>query len=105
MQCQDESLADSQVDLAGQMRLQVHDLVLQGMTDQQVRDYLVSRYGEFILFRPPMNWRNAWLWAAPAVLMLLGLAAGWRIIVARRALVDQDPDDPSDDLTGGSWQS
>ena len=38
-----------------------------GMTDQQVRDYMVARYGEFILFRPPMSWRNAWLWGAPPV--------------------------------------
>jgi len=105
MQCQDESLADSQVDLAGQMRYEVHDLLLQGMSDQQVRDYLVSRYGEFILFRPPMNWRNAWLWAAPGVLMLVGLVVGWRIVAGRRHLVDQDPDDPSDDTLDEHWQS
>ena len=105
MQCQDESLADSQVNLAGQMRAEVHDLLLQGMSDQQVRDYLVSRYGEFILFKPPMNWRNAWLWGAPAVLMLIGFVAGARIIAGRRRLVDQDPDNPIDDTLGEHWHS
>ena len=105
MQCQDESLADSQVSLAGQMRAQVHDLLLQGMSDQQVRDYLVARYGEFILFRPPMSWRNAWLWGAPLVLMLVGLLVGWRIVAARRRLVDQDPDDPRDDMLDEHWQA
>jgi cytochrome c-type biogenesis protein CcmH len=105
MQCQDESLADSQVDIAGQMRAEVHDLLLRGMSDQQVKDYLVSRYGEFILFKPPMNWRNAWLWAAPTVLMLVGLVTGWRIIAGRRRLVDQDPDEPMDDTVDEHWQS
>ena len=105
MQCQDESLADSEVDLAGQMRGEVHDLLLRGMTDQQVKDYLVSRYGEFILFKPPMNWRNAWLWGAPVLLMLVGLLVGWRIVVGRRRLVDEDPDEPLDDTVDEHWQS
>lgn len=105
MQCQDESLADSEVDLAGQMRAEVHDLLLRGMSDQQVKDYLVSRYGEFILFKPPMNWRNAWLWGAPTGLMLIGLVAGWRIIAGRRRLVDEDPDEPLDDTVDEHWQS
>ena len=105
VQCQDESLADSEVDLAGQMRLEVHDLLLKGMTDQQVKDYLVSRYGEFILFKPRFDWRNAWLWGAPAFLMLVGLLAGWRIIAGRRRLVDQDPEEPLDDTLDEHWTS
>jgi len=105
MQCQDESLADSQVNLAGQMRAEVHDLVLRGLSDQQIKDYLVSRYGEFILFKPLMNWRNAWLWGAPAFLMLVGLLAGWRIIAGRRRLVDQDPEEPLDDTLDEHWTS
>jgi cytochrome c-type biogenesis protein CcmH len=105
MQCQDESLADSEVNLAGQMRGEVHDLLLQGLSDQQVRDYLVSRYGEFILFKPPMNWRNAWLWVAPTVLMLVGLGVGAGIIAQRRKLVAQDGDEPSDDTLDEHWQA
>jgi cytochrome c-type biogenesis protein CcmH len=100
MQCQDESLADSQVNLAADMRVQVHDLLLQGRSDQQVRDYMVSRYGEFILFKPPFNWRNAWLWSAPTVLMLIGALVAWRVVGARTRLVDEDdselPDEDDD---------
>lgn len=97
MQCQDESLADSQVSLAADMRGEVRDLLLQGKSDQQVRDYMVSRYGEFILFRPPMNWRNAWLWGAPALLMLIGAVVAWRVLRTRRALLDQDDSELPDE--------
>ncbi|HTW74835.1 MAG TPA: cytochrome c-type biogenesis protein [Steroidobacteraceae bacterium] len=103
MQCQDESLADSEVNLAGDMRLLVHDLLLQGKTDQQVRAYMVSRYGEFILMKPPVDWRNAWLWSAPAVLMLIGILVAWRVVSARTRLVEQDdteiPDEAEIDET------
>ena len=90
MQCQDEALADSQVSLAAEMRLEVRNLVLQGLTEQQIRDHMVARYGEFILYRPPMSWRNAWLWGAPPALMLIGALVAWRVLRARQALSSQD---------------
>ena len=83
MQCQNESLADSPVGLAADLRLQVRELLLAGQSDEQIRDHMVARYGEFILFRPRMSWRNAWLWALPGVLMLVGLA--WRGACCARA--------------------
>jgi cytochrome c-type biogenesis protein CcmH len=88
--CEDESLADSPASAAGNMRLMVRELVLKGDTDQQVRDYMVSRYGEFILFRPPVVWRNAWLWGAPPALMIVGIIVAWRILRARGRLVEED---------------
>ena len=88
--CEDESLADSPASAAADMRGVVHALLLKGDTDQQVRDYMVSRYGEFILFRPPVIWRNAWLWGAPPALMLIGAIVAWRVLRARRRLVDED---------------
>ncbi|HEY3730174.1 MAG TPA: cytochrome c-type biogenesis protein [Steroidobacteraceae bacterium] len=93
MQCQSESLADSQVDLAADLRRQVHDLLLAGNSDDQVRDYMVARYGEFILFRPRMSWRNAWLWGAPALMMIGGLLVAWRILRARTRLADVEDDE------------
>jgi cytochrome c-type biogenesis protein CcmH len=90
MQCQSEALADSSVSLAADLRVQVRELLLAGQTDDQIRDHMVARYGEFILFRPRMTWRNAWLWAAPAVLMVVGLVVGWRIVRARGRLVDSE---------------
>jgi cytochrome c-type biogenesis protein CcmH len=90
MQCQNEALADSSASLAADLRLQVHELLLAGQSDDQIRDHMVARYGEFILFRPRVSWRNAWLWGAPALLMLLGLIIGWRVLRARSCLVDSE---------------
>ena len=93
MQCQNEALADSPVSLAADLRLQVRELLLAGQSDDQIRDHMVARYGEFILFRPRMSWRNAWLWAAPTLLMVVGLVVGWRILRARSRLVGSDEAD------------
>ena len=92
MQCQNEALADSSVSLAADLRLQVHDMIAAGRSDDEVRDYLVSRYGEFILFRPRMSLRNLWLWAAPVVLLAAGALVALRILRRRAALLATDDD-------------
>ncbi len=97
MQCQNETLADSSVGLAADLRLEIHELILAGKSDDQIRDYLVARYGEFILFRPRMSLRNLWLWAAPGVLLLAGLGIAVRVIRQRAQLPITD-DDPPDAL-------
>jgi len=94
MQCQNEALADSNVSLAADLRLEVHDLIKAGKTDDEIRDYLVARYGEFILFRPRMSWRNAWLWAAPGLLLLGGAAIAVRVLRQRARLPIPDDDPP-----------
>jgi cytochrome c-type biogenesis protein CcmH len=90
MQCQNEALADSEVSLAADLRLEVHDLVAQGKSDAEVRDYLASRYGDFILFRPRVSWRTAWLWALPGLLLLAGAIAALRVLIARTRLLASD---------------
>jgi cytochrome c-type biogenesis protein CcmH len=90
MQCQNETIADSPVGLAADLRREVRDMVLAGKSDDEVRNYMVSRYGEFILFRPRFSVRNAWLWFAPPVLILLGLAVAVRVVRQRAALVATD---------------
>jgi cytochrome c-type biogenesis protein CcmH len=97
MQCQDESLADSPVNLAADMRRQIRDMLLAGQSDRQIRDFMVSRYGYFILFKPPFVWKTAWLWLTPGVLLLIGVLAALRVIRQRSALVATDPED--NDLT------
>ena len=92
MQCQNEALADSNVSLAADLRLEVHDLILKGKSDDEIRDYLVARYGEFILFRPRMSLRNAWLWAAPAVMLLGGIGIALRVMRRRAQLPITDED-------------
>jgi cytochrome c-type biogenesis protein CcmH len=92
MQCQNESIADSPVDLAADLRRQVREMVLAGKSDEDVRNYMVARYGDFILFRPRFVARNLWLWAAPFVLLVIGVAVAVPILRQRAALLPHDND-------------
>ena len=92
MQCQNQSLADSQVGLAADLRAEVRDMLLAGKSDDDVRAFMVARYGDFILFRPRFAARTAWLWVAPGVLLLIGLVVFARVVRTRSALVDADQD-------------
>ena len=93
MQCQNESLADSPVDLASDLRREVRDQLLAGKSDDEVRAWMAARYGDFILFRPRYSLRNAWLWGAPAALLLIGALVGWRVVRTRGTLLAAD-DEP-----------
>ena len=90
MQCQNQSLADSQVGLAADLRAEVRDMLLAGKSDDDVRAFMVARYGDFILFRPRFAARTAWLWLAPGVLLVIGVLVALRIIQQRSALLPQD---------------
>jgi cytochrome c-type biogenesis protein CcmH len=71
--CQNESLASSRSDLAKDLRQEVREQMKKGMTDQEIIDYLVSRYGDFVLFDPPMKSYTILLWYGPFALLLIGL--------------------------------
>jgi cytochrome c-type biogenesis protein CcmH len=90
MQCLNQSIADSPVELAGELRNEVREMVVAGKTDDQIRDYMVARYGEFILFRPRFSVRNLWLWFGPAIMLVAGAFIAVRIIRQRSQLVEQD---------------
>jgi cytochrome c-type biogenesis protein CcmH len=90
MQCQNQSIADSPVGLASDLRAEVRDMLIAGKSDEQVRNFMVARYGEFILFRPRFSVRNAWLWLLPLVLLALGAFVAVRIIRQRAKLLDGD---------------
>jgi cytochrome c-type biogenesis protein CcmH len=98
MKCQNQSIADSPVGLASDLRRQVQELLLAGKTNDEVRDYMVSRYGDFILFRPRFTLATAWVWIAPVILLLGGIVVGVRIVRARGALVaaDDSPIEPEE---------
>jgi len=98
MQCQNESIADSPVDLAADLREQVREQLLAGRTDQQIRDWMAARYSDFILFRPRYSWRNAWLWGTPVVLLLLGAVIAVRIVRQRARLLPADHEPLDEDL-------
>jgi cytochrome c-type biogenesis protein CcmH len=101
VQCQNQSIADSPVGLAADLRREVRDMLLAGKTDAEIRDFMVARYGEFILFRPRMSARNAWLWAAPAVLLAIGAWVALRVVRQRAALASSDPSLPDEEEEGG----
>lgn len=90
MQCQNEALADSPVGLAADLRREVRDQLLAGKSDDQIRAWMSARYGDFILFRPRYSLRNAWLWGAPGVLLLIGALVCWRVVRNRTTLLPGD---------------
>ena len=70
--CQGESLAESRSDFAKDMLSKIKELMKQGKSDQEIKDYLVARYGDFILYRPPFSGITAYIWIAPFVLAVAG---------------------------------
>lgn len=85
--CQNQSIDDSDADLARDLRLIVRERLTQGDTDAQVRDYLVRRYGDFILLKPPFKSETLLLWLAPALVLAGGGAA--LLLLARRRRADE----------------
>jgi len=75
MVCQNQSIDDSEAPLARDLRLLVRERLTAGDSDTQVVDYLVARYGEFVLLRPRMSWHTAILWGAPLTILIIGLFA------------------------------
>lgn len=78
--CQNETLADSGAPLAKDLRGQIATQVMSGAQDQQIIDYLVSRYGDFILYRPQLKNITYVLWFAPLLLLILGGYVWWKIV-------------------------
>lgn len=71
--CQDNSIGDSQAELALDMRKRTAELLREGKTNQQIVDYFVARYGDFVSFKPPLRWDTVLIWVGPALALLLGL--------------------------------
>lgn len=77
-QCQNQNIADSNAVVAVDMREKTHELVLQGYNRQQVLDYMIERYGNFVHYQPPVNPFTVWLWLLPLFMLLALLAFQWR---------------------------
>jgi cytochrome c-type biogenesis protein CcmH len=73
LQCQNQNLADSDAGLAKDMRAQVLLMMQKGESDQQIKKYMVDRYGDFVVYTPPFNWQNMLLWLLPMFAVLGGL--------------------------------
>ncbi len=76
--CQNQNIAESNADLAKDLRRKVDEMIRAGRTDEEIIDYMVDRYGDFVLYRPRFDLRNALLWLGPAILVLGGLTVLWR---------------------------
>jgi cytochrome c-type biogenesis protein CcmH len=72
--CQNQTIADSHAELAVSLKKQVRTMLAQGMSDQQAVDFMVQRYGDFVLYRPPLKGATWLLWFGPFLLLLSGLA-------------------------------
>jgi cytochrome c-type biogenesis protein CcmH len=92
--CLNESIADSAAPVAGDLRREVHRLIAEGKSDDEVKDFLSARYGDFVLYRPRISSTTWALWSGPAVLLLLGSFVFWRILRTRRAQPLDDDEAP-----------
>lgn len=97
VQCQDEALADSPAGIASDLRSEVRDMLLAGKSDDDVRNFMLARYGDFVLFRPRFVLKNAWLWGAPELLLVIGVLVMWRVVKKRARLVSTDSEPLPDD--------
>jgi cytochrome c-type biogenesis protein CcmH len=82
--CRNESIDESNADLARDLRLLVRERLVAGDSNQEVLDYMVDRYGEYVLLRPPFSWKNAALWLAAPVLLLIGGGVALAFVRQRR---------------------
>ncbi|MBA2711292.1 MAG: cytochrome c-type biogenesis protein CcmH [Tatlockia sp.] len=83
--CQNQDLADSNAGLAKDLRYQVYNLVKEGQSDGEIINYLTARYGDFILFKPPVGTVTAMLWFGPGLFLFLGLLIFWRTCLKRNS--------------------
>ncbi len=89
--CQNESLAASRADLALDLRRELRELIKQGKTDAEIREFMVSRYGDFVLYRPRVSPRTYLLWGGPFVLMLAAVIVLMIYLRRRNRAVGQAP--------------
>ena len=96
--CQDEDLADSNADFARDLRHKVFELMQQGKSDAEIKQYLVDRYSEFVLYDPPVNTRTWLLWFGPLLILIAGgCAVGYTIRKRSRNGATAAPTDTGDD--------
>lgn len=83
--CQNESLASSSASLAGDLRARVQGMIDRGASNREIKAYLVERYGDFVLYDPPVKPRTWLLWSGPFLILILGAIIAWRVMRGSRA--------------------
>jgi len=94
--CQNETLADSRADLAVDLRNEVREQMKAGKSDKEIIAFLTARYGDFVLYRPPVRPTTYLLWFGPFVLLVAGLAFLYRYVKRRRTLISEQPLSPDE---------
>ncbi|MGF1644141.1 MAG: cytochrome c-type biogenesis protein [Thiotrichales bacterium] len=98
--CQNQNLADSDAELARDLREEVHRMLREGKSDREVLDFMVTRYGDFVLYRPPVQSNTVLLWVGPFVILAIGILTA--IVFVRRHRLNageaDDGDDPNQNL-------
>ena len=83
--CQNQTIEDSNAELAQDLRRQIREQIAAGKSDDEIIAYMVARYGDFVLYQPPLKATTALLWAGPALLLVIGFFGLARVVRARRA--------------------
>jgi cytochrome c-type biogenesis protein CcmH len=90
--CQNESIADSNVELAADLRRQVREMLIAGKSDDAIFQFMTDRYGEFVRFNPPLEPKTLLIWGAPFIMLIAGAAIVYRIVRQRsRMPLDDGP--------------
>ena len=89
--CQNETLADSRADLAEDLRKQIREQMKAGKSDQEILAYLMQRYGDFVLYKPPVKATTYLLWFRPFILLIAGTGFLFRYLKHRRELIHEQP--------------
>ncbi len=92
--CQNQTIADSNATLAQDLRREVREMIAAGRTDDEIRDFMIERYGDFVLYRPRMTAGNLLLWGAPALLLLVAAVVLVRVVRRRAQEPDIEPEGP-----------
>mgnify|MGYP006267832361 FL=1 len=101
--CQNQSIADSQADLATDLKREVREMIDAGKTDAEILDFLTERYGDFVLYRPPVKENTLLLWLGPGLLVLVGAVVFFRVLKSRAAMPVGDL--PDSDIAGNDGDS
>jgi cytochrome c-type biogenesis protein CcmH len=94
--CQNQTIADSNAGLAQDLRREVREMITAGKSDDEIRKFMTDRYGDFVLYSPPVTARTYLLWAAPVLLLAIALFTIFSIVRRRaRQPIDIDPEEPA----------
>jgi cytochrome c-type biogenesis protein CcmH len=89
--CQNETLADSRADLAQDLRREIREQINAGKSDQEIITFLTARYGDFVLYNPPVKMTTYLLWFGPFILLIAGTGVLYRYLKHRRELISDQP--------------